>query len=54
MDKIVYELLNKGLDTTIKTGEQNPVTDISLTWDNEITICTEGGKVYILTIKESN
>lgn len=49
MDKVLYELLNKGLDI----DKENPITDISLTWDNEITICTEGGKVYKLTVKES-
>lgn len=51
MDKIIYELLNLGLDNSTRNCE---IDDISLTWDNEITLCTAGGKVYKITIEEDN
>ena len=54
MDKKIYNMLNLAMDIELKRTGGCVIDDLSLTWDNEITIVTEGGKVYKLTIIESN
>lgn len=48
MDKLVYKLLNMGLDAQFEC----PIQDISLTEDNEIMLYLETGEIFTLNIEK--